>query len=227
MLKDARATEVLDELVDVMRDRSSGAVPDELQWIDISLLALTYLHSKKNVLFVTEQELHAHPDVLDHARSDRLEIVIVSAAEKRKLLDQAASGGVETRTLETYVKEFNASFEYRFVGPDDLRLPEKEIFDRTPEILALVGLKGRRVPPVVISETMRMGRDDTDGVWDPDLGAIVIKRSCLSTVRLYAGTLLHEAAHASSGTVDATREFESVLTRYLGQTSSTALTAHP
>lgn len=223
MLKDARAPKVMDELVNGIRDRSSGALPDELQWIDISLLALTYLHSKKNVLFVTEQELHSHPDVLDHARGDRLEIVIVSAAEKRKLLDQAASGGVETRTLETYVKEFNASFEYRFVEPDELRHPEREIFERTPGILALVGLKGRRVPPVLISETMRMGRDDTDGVWDPDLGAIVIKRSCLSTVRLYAATLLHEAAHASSGAVDATREFESVLTRYLGQTSTKAL----
>lgn len=223
MLRDATAPEVLDELVAQIRGRSSGALRDEVQWIDISLMALTYLDSQRNVLFITEQELHSHPDVVDHARGDRLEIVIVSGAEKRKLLDQAAAGGAATRTLETYVKEFNASFEYRFVEGDDLGPHEKEIFDRTEEILALVGLKGRRVRPVLISETMRMGRDDTDGVWDPDLGAIVIKRSCLKTIRLYAGTLLHEAAHASSGTVDATREFESVLTRYLGQTSAGAL----
>jgi hypothetical protein len=223
MLREATAAKVLDELGDQIRRRSSGALRDELQWIDISLLALTYLHSKKNVLFVTEQELHSHPDVVDHARRDRLEIVIVSGAEKKKLLDQAEAGGPETRTLETYVKEFNASFEYRFVEPDDLRPREKEVFDRTEEILALVDMKGRRVPPVLLSETMRMGRDDTDGVWDPDLEAIVIKRACLRTLRYYAATLLHEAAHASSRTVDATREFESVLTDFLGRTSIKAL----
>jgi hypothetical protein len=41
----------------------------------------------------------------------------------------------------------------------------------------------------------------------------------------YAATLLHEVAHATTGTVDATRAFEAVLTGYLGKTSLAALKA--
>ena len=68
-----------------------------------------------------------------------------------------------------------------------------------------------------ISETMRMGRDDTEAVWDPELDAIVIKRARLGSLAEYAATLLHEVAHAMTGTHDASREFENVLTDYLGR----------
>lgn len=70
---------------------------------------------------------------------------------------------------------------------------------------------------------MRVALGGTEGVWDPELGAIVIKRSQLVSIAAYGGTLLHEAAHAMTNAVDATRYFESVLTDYLGLTSAAAL----
>jgi hypothetical protein len=70
---------------------------------------------------------------------------------------------------------------------------------------------------------MRVTTDDTEGVWDSSIQAIVIKRSKLSSLVGYAATLLHEAGHAITGTVDATREFECVLTRYLGMTAVAAI----
>jgi hypothetical protein len=63
---------------------------------------------------------------------------------------------------------------------------------------------------------MRADADTTVGCWDPALGEIVIHRGELRTPSAYLGTLLHEAAHALTGTVDATRDFERVLTSYLG-----------
>jgi len=39
----------------------------------------------------------------------------------------------------------------------------------------------------------------------------------------YAAVLLHEAAHASSGATDATRDFENELTNYLGRTAEAAI----
>jgi hypothetical protein len=71
---------------------------------------------------------------------------------------------------------------------------------------------------------MRITNDNTGGVWDTAQRAIVIKRSQLASLASYAGTLLHEAAHATSGAVDDTRDFESVLTHYLGQTAAGAVT---
>ena len=45
------------------------------------------------------------------------------------------------------------------------------------------------------------------GVWEPSIKRIVIKREQLTKIELYAGTLLHEAAHALSGAGDVSREF--------------------
>lgn len=223
ILKSATSEEVLDALARAIIRRRFEQPADEIQWIEVTVRALTELHLRKPVILVTEKELHSHPDVMDHARTDGLDIVIITNQEKQKLDVQAKSGGVEVRGIEAYVAEFNESFEYRFVEPQDLRKEEAEVFARTEEIMDLVGTKRKRKPRVLISETLRLTRDDTNGVWDPQLKAIVIKREMLESLRDYAGTLLHETAHALTGTVDATREFEWVLTEYLGRTSTAAL----
>ena len=223
ILKDSTADEVHDLLIEELLERGRGPMPDELQWIEISQMTLTLLHEREEVIFVVEYELHGHPDVLDHARADGLRIVIVTNAEKAKLVEQAKAGGIDVRTLENYVAEFNESFEYRFVDPIDLPEKEREVFDLTPEIMALVGVTGNDQPEVKLSETMRISRDDTEGVWDSELDAIVIKRANLKTRRSYAAVLLHELAHAMTGAHDVTREFENVLTGYLGDTSTAAL----
>jgi hypothetical protein len=186
-------------------------------------MALTYLHQERQVVFVTEPEVQRNPDLVDHARSDGIEVIVVTTLEKAKLVEQERAGGVATRTLETYVKEFNDSFEYTFVGEAHLSPEEQAVLNLADELCRLVGVRSK--PPVLISETMRISRDDTEGVWDRDLGAIVIRRDKLRSHKDFAATLLHEVAHATSGTVDVTREFEAVLTRYLGRTSLSAVAA--
>jgi hypothetical protein len=225
ILKAAASPAVMDEIIKRIRTRSRGEIPDELTWIEITLMALTYLHQQRQVLFVTEPELHGHPDLIDHARADAIEVFVVTSQEKAKLVEQAREGGAATRTLESYVKEFNDSFEYTFVDPSELSAEEQAILELADDLCQLVGV--RRRPPVLVSETMRISRDDTEGVWDRDLGAIVIRRDKLMSRRDFAATLLHEVAHATSGTLDVTREFEAVLTRYLGTTSSSALPGAP
>lgn len=223
MLKESQSKSVLGELANEIKRRARGELVDELQWIDIATLALTYLAQEEDVIFVTEFELHRNPDVIDHARNDGLGIVIVTNAEKSKLVEQAETGGVVTRTFERYVEEFNDSFQYSFVERKSLTDGERDILDLSGELFALVGVPPGDAPAVLVSETMRLTRDDTDGVWDPELEAIVIKRDQLASALRFSGTLLHEVAHALTGALDATREFEMVLTGYLGQTSVTAL----
>ena len=223
MLKESTSGSVLGELANEIKRRARGLLVDELQWIDIATLALTYLSEEEEVIFVTEFELHRNPDIIDHARNDGLDIVIVTNAEKAKLVEQAEAGGTVTRTFERYVEEFNESFQYSFVEPDRLTDAEKKVLGLSSELFALVGVEQKDEPPVLVSETMRLTRDDTEGVWDPHLGAIVVKRDQLTSPLRFAGTLLHEVAHATTGALDATREFEMVLTNYLGQTSVAAL----
>jgi hypothetical protein len=222
MLKAAESQQVEDALAGQITARAQGTQCDEMQWIDISQRALNILHDRERVTFVTEQEMALHPHVVDNMRRDGYEVVIVDDVQKVKLETQAESGE-EIRTLEGYVTEYNESFDYEFVPPDHLDPRERQVLATTPTLLGLIGVGDQNAPRVLISETMRVGLDTTAGVWDSELKAIVVKRSELRSLANYAGTLLHEAAHALTGAVDATRQFESVLTEYLGLASAAAL----
>ena len=223
ILKNARGKPVQELLVDQVRKRATGEQSDEMAWIEISQMALNLMHEQTPVAYLTERELQSSPDVLDNVRSDGYEVVVISEQQKIKLDAQVLSGGPQVRTLETYVQEYNTSFEYSFVDYRNLRNEERRVYDLTPRIVALVGTTGNRVPEVRISETMRVTTDNTQGVWDSSIKAIVIKRNKLASLEGYAATLLHEMGHATTGAVDATREFEEVLTGYLGRTATIAL----
>jgi hypothetical protein len=222
MLKAAQSKEVEDALAQQITARSQGTQCDEMQLIDISQRALNILHDREKVTFVTEQEMALHPHVIDNMRRDGYEVVIVDETQKGKLETQNEDGG-EVRTLEGYVTEYNESFNYEFVEPNRLGPGEREMLAQTSALLRLIGVADGDALRVLVSETMRVGLDTTAGVWDRELGAIVVKRSELESLSSFAGTLLHEAAHAQTGAVDATRFFESVLTEYLGLTAAAAL----
>ncbi len=223
ILKSAKSRAVEDLLVDQVGKRATGEQSDEMAWIEISQMTLNLMHQRQKVVYFTEQEIQSRPNILDNVRSDGYQVVVITEQQKSKLQTQIETGGPQIRTLETYVQEYNASFEYKFVEIHELTREERRIYDSTPKILALVGLTLNRAPRILISETMRVTTDNTEGVWGSSIPAIVIKRSKLSSLVSYAATLLHEVGHATTGTVDATREFEHVLTGYLGQTSVAAI----
>jgi hypothetical protein len=223
IIKNSKSESVHELLVDQVRKRATGEQSDEMAWIEISQMALNLMNERANVTYLTERELQYRPDILDNVRSDGYEIVVISEQQKTKLDEQVLSGGPQVRTLEAYVEEYNTSFEYNFVDYNNLSNEECHIYDLTPKTLALIGITGTGAPRIRISETLRVTTDNTQGVWDPEIQTIVIKRSKLASLKGYASTLLHETGHATTGTVDATREFEEVLTTYLGATALRAL----
>jgi hypothetical protein len=223
ILRSAEASQVRDELVSQLGRGAFGDQRDEMQWIEISQLALNLMHQRTKVAFVTEEELQTRPDLVDHARGDGLRVVVISEQQKQKAEAQAAAGGPELRTLQVYAREFDESFQYRFVEPANLTSQERVVFALTSRILGLVGIVAPRAPEVRISDTMRITSTDTEGCWDHSLRAVVVKRDCLESISRYAGTLLHETGHATTGISDVSREFEKLLTRYLGLASAKAL----
>jgi len=223
ILKNATSAAVQALLVDQVDKRATGEQCDEMGWIEVGQLALNLMHRQQSVVFFTEEQLQSNPNILDHVQSDGLKVVVVTEQQRAKLEAQALEGGPEVRTVDTYVQQYNASFQYKFVDPASLTKEERRIFDLATKILSLVGIVGRQVPEIRISETMRVTTDGTQGVWDSSISSIVIKRRQLSSLVDYAGTLLHEAGHATTGAVDATREFETILTSYLGQTAVAAI----
>jgi hypothetical protein len=71
--------------------------------------------------------------------------------------------------------------------------------------------------------TSAAGYAEAAGLWESREGRIVIKQDQLRSLDAYAGTLLHEIAHAVSGTSDVSQEFEDALTSELGAVAERAL----
>ena len=190
ILKSAKSKTVETMLIDQVEKRATGEQCDEMAWIDISQMALNLMHESRRIAYLTEQEIQSSPNILDNLRSDGFQVIVVTDQQKEKLQAQAEAGGQQVRTLETYVAEYNASYQYQFVDPLSFSAEERHVFDFTPRILALVGLDAKRAPEIRFSETMRVTSDSTEGVWDSSIHAIVIKRSKLATLAGYASTLL-------------------------------------
>ncbi|MDO8585643.1 MAG: ATP-binding protein [Armatimonadota bacterium] len=215
LLKAASSETVKATLAEQMLSRHRGDQYDELRWIEISQMALNLLHERHSVAYVTQQQVEAHPDLVEGMRRDGHGVVVVDEREYTRLEEQPLLGGPTVRTLPQYVTEYNESFAYSFVDRNALTADERAVFDLTRHILGLVNLGSDLT--VRISETMRLGIDDTNGVWDTEIESIVIRRALLGDPEEYAGTLLHEAAHATSGYADLTRGFEDRLSTYLGR----------
>ncbi len=223
ILKNAESATVENALINQIGKRATGEQCDEMAWIEISQMALNLMNERKKVVYFTEQELQTAPNVMDNAKADGYEVVVVTEQQKSKLENQVLTGGPQVRTVRNYIQEFNSSFQYKFVNINNLSREERQIFEFTPKIISLVGIPSYRIPEIRISETMRVTSDDTEGVWDSSIPAIVIKRSRLNSLMGYAATLLHEIGHATTDAPDVTRAFEHVLTEYLGKTSVSAL----
>lgn len=99
----------------------------------------------------------------DHMRRDGYEVIIVSDAHKLKLDQQYQAGDTDLRTMDGFLAEFNQSFSYEFVETEQLTDDERKIFDRSHEILGLVGIGAQKAPTIRISETMWIGLDTTAG----------------------------------------------------------------
>lgn len=218
--------ETATELVGDLEEYETGRSHDELKWTDVAVHACKLLNARDRVVFVTPEERGEETYLTDHARRDGYRLVTIPLTVRERIGGEKDVAGNPVRDLTRYMHEYNESFEFRFVPPDQLTARESEVFSQTESILALMGGKPRRVKKIAISETMRVEPGlgtEAVGLWEPDLGRIIVKRSQLRSLAMYSATLLHEAAHAASSAPDLSSEFESQLTKELGDVAVRAL----
>ena len=216
---------MLGGLAEQIREREKGAQCDEIRWTDIAQIGINALAERDDkVIYATVDQISSNPDYLGDMQRDGYTIIAVN--EK----DHQGISGEHVRTFSDYVDDFNQGFSFDFVDNDSLSDAERAVFSKAQSILDLVDW-GKLSPEVRISETMRPESEASEGrlvlhnalgCFSPLLG-IVVKRSELASLERFAAVLLHEAAHASSGATDATRDFENELTDYLGKTACQAM----
>ena len=225
LLLSSTNSEVVRMLANDLGGFEQGTQHDELKWNDVSVHACRILNSENNVVFVTPNEQFMQKRVIDLAKKDGHEVVIIPDVISEKIDGITDIKGNPMRDLGQYEVEYEESFEYKFVEETELTDSERMVFGYKEKIMNLVGGKPQRVHDILITETLRVGSTvcGVAGLWKPDENVIIIKRSQLSDLKSFAGTLLHEIAHAASGFHDVDRDFEVVLTDFLGKTGSDAL----
>lgn len=219
MLLASTAATVADTLASDLVKIEAGTNHDEVKWMDVAVHACQILNASTRAIFVTASDLVTQKAAIYHAQADGLKIVSVPENIKHSLHGVLDLDGNPVRDLSVYQTEWEKSFEFKFVKPEKLSKAELEIFRRARELAKLVGGLPKRVREVKVSETMRpdfLSGSLTKGLWDPDSASIIVVRSELESLRAFAGTLLHEIAHARSGYDDVTRDFENELTNMLG-----------
>jgi hypothetical protein len=226
MLLASNADAVADTLANDLQELEAGKNHDEVKWTDVAVHACQILNASKKVVFVTANDLNTFRDAIDHAHSDGMKIVTVPENIKESLRDIADLKGNPVRDLGVYQREWEQSFEFKFVSSEKLTQSERKVFEQRERIAGLVGGLPKKVKNLKISETMRpdfTSGSTTQGLWDETSNSIIILRKQLGSLRDFAGTLLHEIAHAKTGYDDVSREFENTLTEMLGQVAASGL----
>lgn len=226
MLLSASSASVANVLGSELEKVQLGTNSDEVKWLDVAVHGCRILNATGKVLFVSAGELGQYPDAIDRAKSDGCRVVSVPENVRQSLRGLKDISGEKVRDLEVYDAEWQESFEFKFVPVSKLSKGERDVFEQRSDLAALVGGIPKPVKDIVVSETMRpetLGGAEAKGLWEASTGRIIIKRSQLRSLADFAGTLLHEIAHARSGFGDVTRDFELVLTEFLGRTASRAL----
>jgi len=151
---------------------------------------------------------------------------VVPETLRRKLATLRDPLGNPMRDLSRYRTEWLDSFHFTFIDPVDLDSAEREVWETLPAIFAARGGRPKRIKDVRISETMRLmeGRyQEAVGLWEDADGHIIIKRTQLQSLPTFAGTVLHELAHALSHAPDVSIEFEQKLTDEMGVIAARSL----
>ena len=211
---------IAEKLIVDLEELERGYGHEEISWIDVTTHACKLLSSKDKVVFFTPEELKDSPVMVDRAKDDGYRVITVNQKIKNKLKGAEDYSGNKLLDLETFREKWNDSFEFNFIDLSQLTVSEQRIYDSYENILHIIGDMAPKINKILISETMRVdagSNQETVGLWESNTRRIIIKRDQLNNLESFAGTFLHECAHAISGAPDVSLDFESCLTELLGK----------
>lgn len=231
ILKACSSEKVIDALVEDLQQFGSGNEHDELSWNGIAMYAakkMNQLH--KDTTFVTTSDLQNNPSLIDKMQRSGYNPVVVpdNIISKMEDYNTGAKSGETLTTVKQYIKDEKERFVPVEIDINALTADEIDVYNKTDSILKLIGGKPKNVKEIVIVEKIYESElfYETLGLWIAGENKILIKRKQLKSLEQYAGTLLHECAHAISGADDVSHDFELKLTEIIGIVSSKLIQYH-
>lgn len=177
---------------------------------------------------MTPSEAMHHSSIVDDVSGYDYRIVTIPDNLSSALANTKDITGNPIRDIRTFVEEMRENLTYEVVPLEMLSEEERSIWNMKEHILDLIGNVPPHVTDIKLVDSIHFAfdRNETLGLWQSDSGTILIARSQVSSLEAFAGTLLHERAHASSGRPDVDRGFEFELTDYIGKLTSMLLQQH-
>jgi len=219
ILLESKSLVVATSLGENLQRIEHGEACEEMKWIDVQAHAVKILNSEMTI-FITAEEAGSRPDLMDEMKNTSKTIILVPTALREKVAGLADLKGEPIVTLDRFIQEINESFEYQVMPEEMLTPSEMSVWDQRGLILEIVGGTPRGVRGIYIAKQLMKPSyhsvGTTKGVWDPKEGKIYLLHETLASLQVFAGVLLHEAIHAKHGIGDVNRNFESLLTNYLG-----------
>lgn len=223
ILLESSSEYVKDQLVAELQALSRGEAHAEISWLEIQNLAVKVLNSRNQYVFAGVNQICSDPSIADRAQSIGREVVAIPDSLTTKIKGSVDIVGQAIMEVEELGRQYNESFEFKWVDPNCLSESELQNWNLRQDILDLMGGKPDEVRDIRISE--KLCGVGSLGLWVPQQGLIVVKRSELSYLSSFAGVLLHEAIHAEFNAPDVSREFEKHLTNLVGNLTSRLLEA--
>ncbi len=204
---------IIDELITEYTNNDNGNSCDEISYSEVAQYIIKHQNVDDNCVYMTKTQMESMYSTIDEIKIENKKIILVPDNVYQQIQKNTDIKGTNIMTCEYFLSEQAKKFEYKFVDINKLTLKEKEVYNRTPEILKLAGITHNF--PLKISETMSIKENGiTLGCFDD--GEIIIKRSELCNLKDYSGTLIHEYIHGIHKNGDVTREFENDLTNQIG-----------
>lgn len=222
MLLAAKSGAVAEVLAKDFEKFASGESRDETKWIDVQLHACKILSGLRPVVFVTTTEHQEHRRFVDYAKGDGRTIVTIPDTVARQLGNLKDVHGEPVASLTQYISDWTRKFEYQFIEEHTLTPGERAVFHFRHRLLAAARVPVGAIDAVRISASIQPSIEHGDtatGVWDRGTRTVIVRRDTLRSPEEFAGTFLHEVAHAISGATDVSLAFEHALTDLLGRVS--------
>jgi hypothetical protein len=220
MLMASKSEQVAEILVQDLKGLAAGTARDELKnWSDVGAHACQILNATGTVVFAKAEDLLDRTESIDQARRGGRDVITVPATIAEKLDRLVDIDGQPMQSVARFAQEYAESIEFKFIREQDLTAAEQKVFSHLSAIGKAGGGRPQNVREVLVSETMRPSVHEglhPSGIWDPPTGRVIVHRPVLRDLRSFAGTVLHEFAHARSGYRDVSRDFELALTDVIG-----------
>lgn len=218
MLLNSSSKQVVDALIDDVKNFGAGTQADDAKRLDVQSHALRLYNSLNDIVMISASESkYMSQDALELLHSSSREVIIISDKLYNSVRDTVDYDGNVIADIYVVSNERAAAYEYESIDESLLSDNERAILGYKNEILKLYNMT-KYSNRIFVSDEINtsLNNVDTRGVYLLDKDIIYIKKDVLKDKKEFINVLSHELAHALHKHGDNTRAFELDLGYFIG-----------